>query len=116
MNISRKATWLFVVGFVAAGLVGYAIYALSPAIQYTKVPYVVADVRALDAQLDDYKKLNGAYPTTEQGLQVLGTVPKDPWSADYFYRCPGRHFPNGYDLFSIGPDRQPDTADDEWGK
>ena len=79
----------------------------------SKGQFVVADIRTLGAQLDQYKKLNGVYPTTEQGLRV---PPKDPWSNDYVYRYPGKRHPNGYDLFSAGPDRIPDTADDEWGR
>jgi general secretion pathway protein G len=74
---------------------------------------VVADIGTLSPQLEQYKKLNGAYPTTEQGLRV---PPKDPWSNYYIYRFPGKRHPNGYDLFSAGPDRIPDTADDDWGK
>jgi general secretion pathway protein G len=76
--------------------------------------------------------MNGFYPTTEQGIQALVTqpdkdprparwyqlfreVPKDPWGNDYIYRCPGLKNPSGYDLYSAGPDRQADTADDDWG-
>jgi general secretion pathway protein G len=76
--------------------------------------------------------MNGFYPTTEQGLQALVTqpntdpkptrwyqlykeLPKDPWGSDYIYRCPGLKNPNGYDLYSAGPDRKPDTTDDKPG-
>jgi general secretion pathway protein G len=116
MKISQKSAWLLVSGFVAAGVVAYVVYAVSPAIVYGKGGFVAADVRALDAQLGGYKKLNGAYPTTAQGLRALGAFPKDPWSNDYVYRYPGKRYPDGYDLFSAGPDRMPDTADDEWGR
>jgi general secretion pathway protein G len=77
--------------------------------------------------------MNGFYPTTEQGLQALVTrpdtdpqptrwyqlfkdVPKDPWQNTYIYRCPGIKHPDSYDLFSAGPDRKPDTSDDDWGE
>jgi len=43
-------------------------------------------------------------------------VPKDPWASDYIYRCPGLKNPSGYDLYSAGPDRIPDTQDDDWGQ
>lgn len=74
----------------------------------------------------------GDYPTTEEGLQALVTapggktdrwrgpyidapgnkVPLDPWGEPYQYRYPGTKNPTGYDVFSKGPDKQPDTADD----
>ena len=77
--------------------------------------------------------MNGFYPTTEQGLQALVTqsqndpkptrwyqffkqVPKDPWGSDYVYHCPGLKNPGTYDLYSAGPDRIPDTPDDDWGQ
>jgi general secretion pathway protein G len=77
--------------------------------------------------------MNGFFPTTEQGLQALvsqpttdpkpvrwyqlySQLPKDPWQNNYVYRCPGNKNPNGYDLFSPGPDHLPDTADDDWGE
>ena len=74
------------------------------------------EAKALDSQIEDYKKLKGVYPTTEQGLRAIASLPKDPWGSDYFYRSPGKRYSNGYDLFSPGPDRLPDTIDDEWGE
>jgi general secretion pathway protein G len=76
--------------------------------------------------------MNGFFPTTDQGLmalvaqpdtdpkpsrwyQLFKEEPKDPWRNKYIYRCPGTKNPNGYDLFSAGKDRLPDTADDDWG-
>jgi hypothetical protein len=43
-------------------------------------------------------------------------VPKDPYNTPYVYRYPGRKNPASYDLFSAGPDKIPDTADDYDGK
>ena len=74
---------------------------------------VVGDIHALRTQLDSYKKASGAYPA---GLGLLGNAPKDPWGQEYVYRFPGSRSRNGYDLFSAGPDRKPDTADDDWGE
>jgi len=39
-------------------------------------------------------------------------IPTDPWGEPYIYECPGRHNPNGYDLSSLGPDKQQGTEDD----
>ena len=94
---------------------------------------IVADILGMGTQLQMYKSMNGFYPTTEQGLQALVSqsqseprpnrwyqffkeLPKDPWGNVYVYRCPGVKHPDKYDLFSAGPDRLPDTADDDWGE
>ncbi len=84
------------------------------------------DISALETALKMYKLHNGAYPSTEQGLQALveppstGTVPKnfkeggylekakvpkDPWDNDYIYLSPGMH--GKYDIISYGVDGAP---------
>ena len=84
-----------------------------------------ADIEAnLSAALDMYELDGGFYPTTDQGLRALlqkptsapipnkwdgpylkkRRIPRDPWGRDYSYRAPGVHNPEGYDLFSLGPD------------
>jgi general secretion pathway protein G len=66
------------------------------------------------------------YPTTEQGLQALVSlpdtgkipknwrqggyvekdkIPKDPWGNDFVYLCPGTH--GEYDIISYGHDGEP---------
>jgi len=86
------------------------------------------DIRALETALDLYKLDNFSYPTTEQGLDALVTipttppvpkryreeaylkkVPKDPWENEYQYLSPGEH--GAIDIFSLGPD-QPLSDDD----
>jgi general secretion pathway protein G len=111
-------------------LLSLAISKLGNPTGYAKHTAVRADVQAIGTQLQLYESMNGFYPTTAQGLQALVTQPqsdprptrwyqyfkqspKDPWGNDYIYRCPGQKGP--YDLFSAGPDRIPDTADDDWG-
>lgn len=79
--------------------------------------HAVTDVRGLAKLLEDYKEHNGSYPTTEQGLRALGAVPpKDPWGGEYIYQFPSTRARESYDLFSAGPDHQPDTPDDDWGE
>ena len=104
---------------------------IASATAIAKTMRVQADVEAIKKQLQLYESITGFYPTTEQGLQALVTqpqndprparwyqlfkeLPTDPWGNGYIYRCPGLKNPGGYDLFSAGPDRQPDTTDDEW--
>ena len=117
---------------IIAILMGAAIYRLAGNVEIAKHTAVSADVQALGTQLKLYESMNGFFPTTEQGLQALVTqpasdpkparwyqlfkeVPKDPWHNNYIYRCPGVKNPGSYDLFSAGPDRIPDTADDDGG-
>jgi general secretion pathway protein G len=83
---------------------------------------------SLKAPLMAYRIRLGSYPTTAQGLQALlaapegatkwsgpyiegGKIPEDPWKRPYQYRCPGTKNPDGYDVFSFGPDGV-ESADD----
>ena len=91
-----------------------------------------AQIDAFDKALQAYLIDMGRYPATAEGLQALVVkpggeakwngpymqkkIPPDPWGKEYVYRCPGNKNPSGYDLFSAGPDRIPDTADDDWGQ
>lgn len=81
--------------------------------------------------LQMYELAVGSYPTTAQGLEALRTapadlpnpakwdrpyldspVPLDPWGNPYQYISPGTHNPDGYDVWSYGPDGVNDTEDD----
>jgi general secretion pathway protein G len=80
-----------------------------------------ADIQGTRMMLLSFNETNGYYPSTDQGLNALvpklmEKVPKDAWGTPYVYRYPGKRYPAAYDLFSAGPDRTPDTADDEWGE
>jgi len=114
-------------------LLGLAISKMGNPTGFAKGVAVRADIQSIGTQLMQYEAMNGFYPTTEQGLQALVTqpeneprpsrwypffkeMPKDPWGMPYQYRCPGVKHPDKYDLFSAGPDRTPDTADDDWGE
>ena len=114
-------------------LLGLAISKMGNPTGFAKSVAVRADVQSIGTQLMQYEAMNGFYPSTEQGLQALVSqpeseprpsrwypffkeLPKDPWGNPYIYRCPGIRHPDKYDLFSAGPDRQADTADDDWGE
>jgi general secretion pathway protein G len=124
---------IMIVVTIIALLLGTAIYKLGGNVEYARHTRIQADVQGISTQLRLYESMNGFYPTSEQGLQALVTqatteprpsrwyqlykeVPKDPWQIPYIYRCPGLKHPESYDLYSAGPDRQPDTADDDWGE
>jgi len=89
----------------------------------------VSDIVALENALDMYKLDNHRYPTTEQPHEALGTLPTinplpanyrndgykkrlpaDPWGNEYMLLSPGE--PGAIDVFSAGPDGEPNTADD----
>ena len=80
-------------------------------------------IESIETALKLYKLDNGAYPSTEQGLQALvepptvgelprawreggylekGKVPKDPWDNEFIYLSPGVH--GDYDLVAYGAD------------
>ena len=84
-----------------------------------------AQMTALETALESYKLDNGAFPSTEQGLQALieapsvgklpakwrqggymkkGKVPKDPWGNEYIYLSPGTH--TDFDIISYGADNE----------
>jgi general secretion pathway protein G len=112
------------------------------AIKFTAGHLGQAQEVAVHGHIENYKTMllmyqgsNGFLPTTEQGLKALMTKPEgepkprnwrqlmdspilDPWQQEYFYKQPGQHNPNSYDIYSAGPDRKPDTADDigNWEK
>src|SRR6266436_6593558 len=117
---------------IIALLLGTAIYKLTGNVEYARDVRVRADIQGISTQLKLYESMNGFFPTTDQGLQALVVQPdtdprptrwyqlykeppKDPWQSKYIYICPGIKNPNGYDLYSAGPDRKKDTADDDWG-
>jgi general secretion pathway protein G len=124
---------IMIVVSIIVVLLGLAISKIGNPTGFAKSTAVRADIQSIGTQLKLYESMNGFYPTTEQGLQALVTppdtepkpsrwyqlfkeYPKDPWRNNYVYRCPGTKHPDSYDLFSAGPDRIADTADDDWGE
>ena len=110
-------------------LLGTAIYKLRGNVEVSRIVAVQSSLQSIRTQLKLYESFNGAPPTTDQGLnalvtqpggeprplrwtQLLDSVPKDPWGKEFIYLSPGRRNSNGFDLYSSGPDRIPDTADD----
>lgn len=85
------------------------------------------DITNLETALDAFEIDNSRYPTSEEGLEALVRapasvqgwrgpyikrgVPTDPWGQPYVYKYPGTHNPNGFDLYSLGRDRQEGNDD-----
>jgi general secretion pathway protein G len=82
-----------------------------------------SQIQILSLALDAYRLDNDAFPTTDQGLEALRTmpvsgtppanwkgpylrqlVPMDPWGRPYVYIAPGIANPNSYDLYTLGKD------------
>jgi len=114
-----------------------AILASSAGLAYQKIHRraninaAATQVGALKTPLQAYQLSIGNFPTTAQGLQALrtppsdlpnpakwdgpyldGDVPLDPWDNPYQYMCPGVHNPDGFDVWSLGPDGINGTQDD----
>lgn len=85
---------------------------------------------ALKAPLLKYRIDCGSYPTSADGGLVallnqpsskqgkwkgpyIEKLPDDPWGNPYQYKYPGSRNPDGYDLWSTGPD--PQSEDDNIG-
>jgi len=110
-------------------LLGAGIFFMTGNIEHGRKVRVMTDISSMSGNLKIYEGMNGFYPTTEQGLAALITKPTgepaprnwrpfyeeplvDPWGKEYFYVYPGKRSGKSYDIFSAGPDRQPETADD----
>jgi general secretion pathway protein G len=98
-----------------------------------------SQIEILALALEAYRLHNHTYPTTEQGLEALRTlpdrgdipvnwkgpylrrtIPHDPWGRPYVYFSPGRANPESYDLYTLGRDGMPGgTGEDaeitSWG-
>lgn len=91
-----------------------------------KVTAAKTQVKNLETALDEFRRDNGFYPATEQGLKSLvekptlgrtpnsyprggylkgGAVPRDPWGCEFTYYSPGVHG-NPYEITSLGADCQ----------
>ncbi len=85
---------------------------------------VDSDLSAIVVVLRLFRQTSGRLPTEAEGLnalvvrpsdvgawtQLFRTLPTDPWARPYQYRvAPDR--PEGFDLFTLGPDATTDSDD-----
>ena len=96
--------------------------------QQAKETAARVDISNMEVAIDAFEIDCSRHPTSEEGIKALVQqppgliewkgpylkrgVPSDPWRNPYVYRCPGQHNPNGYDLYSLGPDGQEGGGDD----
>lgn len=119
---------MLVLGIIAL-LVGAGAVMFTDVLGTGKKGRAKADLSTLTSALRTYEAQSLILPTTSQGLNALVERPSgrpqpqswspvlkklmvDPWGHPYHYRRPGTKDKGGFDIYSSGPDEQPDTADD----
>lgn len=96
--------------------------------EQARVTAAQTQISTFGTALDAFEVDTGSYPRGQDGLgQLVGApadvqnwrgpylksdIPLDPWGHPYIYEFPGRMNPSGYDIRSMGPDGQANTADD----
>ena len=114
---------LMVVIVILGILAGLIVPRIMSRPEQAKIVKARMQIESISTALKLYKLDNGAYPTTEQGLQALveepssgnapknwrkggylekGKVPTDPWRNEFIYLSPGIH--DDFDLISYGAD------------
>jgi general secretion pathway protein G len=119
---------VIVLGIIAV-ILGGSIAVVGKLGEGAKLQRVTSDFNTISSAINTYKLNAGTYPTTQQGLQALVTipsstpvpkrwtqlateVPQDPWQQPYLYRFPGKKDASTFELVSKGPDGQEGTEDD----
>ncbi|MEM1244414.1 MAG: type II secretion system major pseudopilin GspG [Pseudomonadota bacterium] len=124
-SIVEILIFLAVIGVLAALFIPRLIH--HP--QRVQIAKVRDDIVSIQAAMDAYKKDNGFYPTTEQGIRALvdpptfgprplnwnedGYLPRfphDPWGRPYEYLNPGKVNKDGIDIFTYIPKNRTDIA------
>ena len=111
---------VLVIMALVTGVVGAAVFS---ALEQAMIDTAKTQISQIGDALDLYRLSNRKYPSSAEGLTalvqskngrkpVMDSLPQDPWGHDYVYVNPGSRNPNGYDLFSYGPDEAQGTADD----
>lgn len=102
--------------------------------EQAKITAAQTQIANFEIVLDAFEVDNGFYPKGRDGLRDLvqqpseaknwrgpylkQEIPLDPWGNEYVYENPGKRNPNGYDLYSLGPDGRSGNDDDitNWTK
>jgi general secretion pathway protein G len=120
---------LMLVLVILATLAAVVLPKLSGRTKQAKIASAETQVATLQTALDAFEIDTGRYPTTAEGLRALSKQPtmdaddwmgpylrknigNDPWGEEYRYRYPGTYNTEGYDLYSMGPDRKQGGDDD----
>jgi len=98
-------------------LVAMAVPRFGGRAEQARIARAEADVGNLSTALRLYEIDNGRFPASLQDLLQAPAgasnwrgpylekgIPLDPWNREYQYRFPGTKNPQGFDLWSLGPD------------
>ena len=119
---------LLLVLVILAALAAIVVPKFTNRSEQARITAAKTDIANIEVALDAFEIDCSRFPSTEEGLRALISVPpglvgwsgeylkkgmpKDPWGNAYVYRFPGQHSASSYDLYSAGPDGQEGTADD----
>lgn len=107
---------------IIAVLVGGGVALMVGVLDDAGVGRAKGDIQTIETAVIRYRTLTGQMPSAISDMVKAGgklTRPllkeaalKDPWKQDYIFRNPGKRNPQGYDIYSKGPDMQDGSADD----
>lgn len=130
---------LIVVIAIIATLAAVVAPAIFQNVGDAKVSAAKSQVEMLGLALNAYRLDNDRFPTSDEGLEALRTmpaagdvprnwrgpyltrlVPTDPWGRAYVYVSPGIRNPRSYDLYTLGRNGSPGGSDEDsdvtsWG-
>lgn len=138
MKMNKRAGFTLIEMMLVIVIIGLLVTAVGINItkqsKSAKVGTAQAQIAHYKLSLSAYNLDNGVFPTSEQGMAALLAPPAtppvptkwhgpyldpavirdDPWGRPYVYVCPAQQNPDaeGFDLYSLGPDGQANTADD----
>ncbi len=113
-------------------ILGSGIFLLVGSMRRAKIRTSGFRIKAIETALTEYQNDNLRYPSGNQGLRALlerpssGIAPRnwlgpyvrneesllDAFGNEFYYRMPSVKSADDYDIYSPGPDGQPDTEDD----
>lgn len=125
-NRAMTLVEVMIVLFILVVLATISVFAINRTLTEAGMREAKIFVGSMKGPLDLYRLRFGSYPTdADGGLNALINPPDggepfvdttgvkdDPWGNPYNYQFPGQRTPNGYDLWSNGPDRIAGSDDD----
>ena len=143
VSSSRRHAFTLIELIVVIAIIATLAAVVAPAIFQNvgdaKTSAAKSQVEMLGLALSAYRLDNDRFPTSDQGLEALRTmptagdiprnwrgpyltrvVPADPWGRKYVYASPGVRNPKSYDLYTLGRDGTPGGSDEDldvtsWG-